>query len=238
MKPEGGEPVPGALAPPVMSGRVDWSDPIQQRAAGSNELSVQAAEPQLQVADEEVVRRCLAGDRDAYGILVERYQGRIVGHVQRMVGNREQALDVAQEAFLKAWIHLARYDSQWRFSTWLYSIASNAAIDQLRQRRQKMVYLDAPVSMDDGEMHRELPGPDRTAADDLEGKELAERLEAAIAELPLEQRQLLLLRHPGGRSYEEIAEITKLPMGTVKNRIWRARQRLKERLGSLLPADV
>lgn len=198
----------------------------------------QAVEPQSQVADEEVVRRCLAGDRDAYEILVERYQGRIVGHVHRMVRDREQALDVAQEAFLKAWIHLARYDAKWRFSTWLYSIASNAAIDQLRQRRQRMVHLDAPVSTDDGEMPRELPGPDRTAADDLEGMELAERLEQAIGELPLEQRQLLLLRHPGGRSYEEIAEITKLPMGTVKNRIWRARQRLKERLGSLLPADV
>ena len=191
-----------------------------------------------QIADEAVVRHCLAGDRDAFGILVQRYQGRIVGHVHRMLGDRELALDVTQEAFIKAWQHLARYDPQWRFSTWLYTIAGNVAIDHIRRRRRGMISLDEPIAVGDSEMQRDLPGPDRNAADEAEGKELTERLEAAIAELPIEYRQLLLLRHPGGRSYEEIAEITKLPMGTVKNRIFRARQRLKEQLGSLLPSDV
>jgi RNA polymerase sigma-70 factor (ECF subfamily) len=252
MQPEGGEPVAERLAAGPIPARARPADPTdsapdRQGMAGGDAVGMTGAAirtdwipaaPDEQVADEDIVRRCLAGDRDAYGVLVQRYQGRIVGYVQRMVRDREQALDIAQEAFLKAWVHLARYDSQWRFSTWIYSIASNAAIDHLRRRKKRMVSLDEPIRMGDSEMQRELPGPDRTAADDLEGKELAERLEAAIAELPFEYRQLLLLRHPGGRSYEEIAEITKLPMGTVKNRIFRARQRLKDRLGSLLPADL
>ena len=207
-------------------------------AAPSVRSGDRLAECEPQVTDEEIVRQCLAGDRDAYAVLVQRYQGRIVGYLTRMLRNREEALDVAQESFIKAWTHLARYDSQWRFSTWLFSIASNAGIDVIRQRRHRMVSIDAPISTDDSEIQRELPGPDRTAADDLEGMELAEKLEAAIAELPWEYRQLLLLRHPGGRSYEEIQQITQLPMGTVKNRIFRARQRLKDRLGDLLPQDV
>ena len=226
----------------LLRGELSRRDGISQEVKPGSREAVTSPFPQPvmppEAADEAIVRRCLAGDRDAFSILVERYQGRLMGHVHRMLGDRELSLDVTQEAFIRAWQNLARYDPQWRFSTWLYSIASNRAIDHLRQRRKNMVYLDEPIMMGESEMQRDLPGPDRTAEDDFEGKDLEERLEAAIAGLPHEQRQLLLLRHPGGRSYEEIAEITKLPMGTVKNRIFRARQRLKEQLGSLLPADV
>jgi RNA polymerase sigma-70 factor, ECF subfamily len=190
------------------------------------------------VPDEEVVRQVLAGDRDAYAVLVRRHERRLVGFLVRMVRDRETALDIAQETFVKAWQALARYDPHWKFSTWLYSIASNAAIDHLRSRRMRLTSLDEPIEMGDSEMQREIASPDQGPADIVQGDELRVRLEAAIAQLPAEHRRLLLLRHPVGKSYEEIAQMTRLPMGTVKNRIFRARQRLKELMGDLLPSDV
>jgi RNA polymerase sigma-70 factor (ECF subfamily) len=188
--------------------------------------------------DEEVVRRVLAGDPAAYAVLVERHQRRIVGFVRRIVRDHETALDVAQETFVKAWQALARYDDHWKFSTWLYSIASNAAIDHLRSRKVRLTSLDQPIEMGDSEMARELPSPDHGPGEIVQAAQMAERLEEAIAQLPAEYRKLLLLRHPGGKSYEEMAAMTRLPIGTVKNRIFRARARLKELLGDILPADV
>jgi len=191
------------------------------------------------VPDEELVRRVLCGERDAYAILVRRHQGKIVAFVQRMVVDRDAALDVAQETFIKAWQHLARFDPKWRFTTWLYTIANNSAIDWLRARKRLPLSLDQPMMIDGEEVSREpVDELQSSATDMLSAKEMQQHLEAAIAALPPGFRELLLLRHPGGRSYDEIAEITKLPLGTVKNRIFRARQALKDRLGTLLPADV
>lgn len=190
------------------------------------------------LSDEDVVQRVLSGNKDAYAILVKRHQGRVVAVVSRFVRDRDAALEVAHEAFIKAWRHLARYDPAWRFSTWLYSIASNAAIDHLRRRKNAALSLDEPMSIDGEEIQREVVAEQDSVAEVYEAKELGARLQEAIDELPPAFRKLLLLRHPGGKSYEEIAEITKLPMGTVKNRIFRARQALKDRLGSLLPADI
>jgi RNA polymerase sigma-70 factor (ECF subfamily) len=188
--------------------------------------------------DEEVVRAVLGGNRDAYALLIQRHQGRVVAVVSRYIRDRDTALEIAHEAFVKAWQHLARYDPAWRFSTWILAIASNSAIDHLRRRKHAALSLDEPISLDGEEIPREVAAVQDSAADILEGRQLAERLEAAIDELPAAFKKLLLLRHPGGKSYEEIAAITKLPMGTVKNRIFRARQALKERLGSILPADI
>lgn len=188
--------------------------------------------------DEDVVERVLGGDKDAYALLVRRHQGRVVAIVSRFIRDRDSALEVAHEAFVKAWQHLARYDPAWRFSTWIYAIASNAAIDHLRRRKHRALSLDEPISLDGEEIPREVEAVQDSAAEIFEGRQLAERLQAAIEDLPPAFKQLLLLRHPGGKSYEEIAAITNLPMGTVKNRIFRARQALKERLGSLLPADI
>lgn len=185
-----------------------------------------------------MVQRVLGGDKDAYALLVERHQRRVVAIVTRFVRDRDSAIEVAHEAFVKAWQHLARYDPAWRFSTWLYAIASNAAIDHLRRRKHAALSLDEPISLDGEEIPREVAAVQDSAEEIFEERQLAERLQAAIEELPPAFKQLLLLRHPGGKSYEEIAAITRLPMGTVKNRIFRARQALKDRLGSLLPADI
>jgi len=188
--------------------------------------------------DEEVVRRVLRGAKEDFGILVRRYQGRIVAHVRRIVGNREVALEIAQEAFMKAYQALARFDPQYRFSTWLYSIAGNAAIDHVRRKRPEVASLDEPLPTGDGELYRDPQGPARTAEDIVGSQDIVRKVEVAIGQLPEAYREILLLRHPGGLSYEEIADVKKLPLGTVKNRIFRARQRLKEILGDVLPADI
>ena len=190
------------------------------------------------LADEDVVQLILRGREDLYATLVNRYRRKLMAHVIRMVGSREDALEITQEAFLKAYLHLARFDRKYRFSTWIYSISSNAAIDHLRRKRLKTTSFDQPLMLEDSEIKREPKGPARTAEEIYEGTELVRNLETAIAELKPEYRQLLLLRHPGGKSYEEIATLTKLPLGTVKNRIFRARQQLRELMGDLLPEAV
>lgn len=206
--------------------------------AWSRSLGPRTVTALADLTDEGVVRRVLGGDREAYGVLVKRYERRIVAHVLRIVGNRESALEIAQDAFLKAYQALARFDDRYRFSTWLYAIAGNAAIDHVRQAKNHTVSLDEPMVFDDSEEVRELAGPARTAEEIVSGQQLAELLESAILRLPPHYRRLLLLRHPAGMSYDEIAQVTNLPLGTVKNRIFRARQALKEMLGDVLPADA
>jgi RNA polymerase sigma factor (sigma-70 family) len=188
------------------------------------------------LVDEDLVERVLCGREDLYSILIDRYKRKLMAHVLRMVRNREDALEITMDAFMKAYQHLARFDRKYRFSTWIYSIAGNAAIDHLRRRRLKTVSLDEPLRFEDSEVQRDPEGPARTAAEVYEGQQLIEKVEAAIAQLPEQYARLLLLRHPAGKSYDEIATITQLPLGTVKNRIFRARAKLREILGDVLPS--
>ena len=188
--------------------------------------------------EERLLRRSRDGDTEAYGRLVRSYQDLVFGLVSRMVRDTELAEELTQDAFVKAYQHLARFDRKYRFSTWIYSIASNTAIDHLRRKRISTVSLDEPMRFDDSEVAREPEGPARTAEEIHEGREMLELVEDAIGRLPESYRELLLLRHPGNRSYEEIANMTKLPLGTVKNRIFRARAKLREILGDALPEGV
>ena len=198
-------------------------------------MSRMAGASETALVDEDLVALVLRGREDLYAELMRRYQRKLMAHIIRMVRNREDALEIVQDAFLKAYKHLARYDRKFRFSTWIYSIASNTAIDHLRRKRLKTVSLDEPLRFKDSEIERDPAGPARTAEEIHQGRELLELVEEAIAELPPAYRELLLLRHPGNRSYEEIASMTKLPLGTVKNRIFRAREKLREILGDVLP---
>jgi RNA polymerase sigma-70 factor (ECF subfamily) len=198
-------------------------------------LSRTAGASEAALVDEDLVALVLRGREDLYAELMRRYQRKLMAHVIRMVRNREDALEIVQDAFVKAYKHLARYDRKFRFSTWIYSIASNTAIDHLRRKRIKTVSLDEPLRFDDSELAREPEGPARTAEEIHAGRELLELVDEAITQLPPAHRELLLLRHPGNRSYDEIATMTKLPLGTVKNRIFRAREKLREILGDALP---
>jgi RNA polymerase sigma-70 factor (ECF subfamily) len=182
------------------------------------------------LADEELVHRVLAGEEQLFEVLVRRYQVRIHSHVARMVGNRDDALDLSQEIFVKVFHALSRYNPEFKFSTWLFRIAGNAAIDYLRKRRPRTVPLEQPALSGDREgvssFEYKNPGLDPFA--ELRNTERGQAIARAIAGLPPEFRELITLRHFTGLSYEEIAEIKQMPLGTVKNKLFRARAVLKE----------
>jgi RNA polymerase sigma-70 factor (ECF subfamily) len=179
--------------------------------------------------DEELIRRVLAGEEDLFAALVLRYQARIHSHVSRMVGNREDALDLTQEIFLKVFQALDRFNPEFKFSTWLFRIAGNAAIDQLRKKRPRTVPLEIRDS--DGVVSSpEYKSAEPDPLGRLRNVERGDAIQQAISELPPEFRELIALRHFGGLSYEEIAQVKGMPLGTVKNKLFRARAVLKERL--------
>jgi len=184
-------------------------------------------------SDEQLVTRVLSGDEHVFEALVRRYQARILSHVARMVGNREDALDLTQEIFLKVFGALDRFNPEFRFSTWLFRIAGNAAIDHLRKRRPRTV----PLEMTDSEGRVSSPEYKSSDLDPfglLRNTERGDAIARAIADLPAEFRELIALRHFTGLSYEEIAEVKNMPLGTVKNKLFRARAVLKERLAGEL----
>ena len=185
----------------------------------------------LDPTDESLVRAVLSGDRDRFELLVERYQTRLVNYLYRMVRNLEEAHDLTQEVFIRVYQALDRYDSQYRFSTWLFRVAQNAAIDVIRKRRIQLVPLTRRA--DEGSeatVDLKLPDGQPTALESLQGRELDASIRAAIDTLPWEYRELILLRHYGELAYEEIAEVKAMPLGTVKNKLFRARQMLKQHL--------
>ena len=183
--------------------------------------------------DEEIVARVLSGQEHLFETLVRRYQTRIHSHVARMVGSREDALDLSQEIFLKVFGALDRFNPEFRFSTWLFRIAGNAAIDHLRKRKPRTVPLETTDS--DGHVSSpEYKSSDLDPFGRLRNTQRGDAIARAIADLPAEFRELIALRHFTGLSYEEIAEVKNMPLGTVKNKLFRARAVLKERLAGEL----
>lgn len=186
------------------------------------------------LTDEQLVETVLAGDRERFGEVVERYQGRLVNYLFRLLRNVDEAHELAQEVFLKVYQALDRYDPRYKFSTWIFRVAQNAAIDQIRKRRLKLVSIHQQEDAD-GETHEwELPSDDRGPYSTLRNRERGEAIQDAIEALPWEYRELIVLRHYGELSYEEIARLKGMPLGTVKNKLFRGRQALKEKLASFL----
>jgi RNA polymerase sigma-70 factor (ECF subfamily) len=179
--------------------------------------------------DTDLVARAAAGDGVCFDQLVERYHRQIANFVFRMVGNYETALDLTQEVFIKVYSSLGRYNPEFKFSTWIYKIASNTAIDYLRKQSVSVSPLYM-VSGDDEEFELPIPakGPNPERA--LERTERSAQIEEAISKLPPRYRELIVLRHVSELSYDEIAEVTALPLGTVKNRIFRAREAMRKHL--------
>jgi RNA polymerase sigma-70 factor (ECF subfamily) len=191
------------------------------------------------VPDERLVSRAVAGDRGAFEALVRRHQTPVVNHLYRLIGSRDAALDLAQDVFIKVYTSLASFDPKYRFTTWLYRIASNCAIDQLRRKQVPTFSLDptfGDADAPDAESRLAGSGPDPDQV--LRLRELQGRLDEAIRQLPPAYRELILLRHRQHCRYDEIARITRLPIGTVKNRIFRAREILRERLSDLLVGEA
>ncbi len=184
-------------------------------------------------SDEDLVGRIRAGEEDLFEVLVRRYQARVLAHVARIVGSRDDALDLSQEIFLKVFGALDRYNPAYKFSTWVFRIAGNAAIDHLRKRRPRTVPLE--VQDADGRVSTfEYRSHDMDPYAELRNVERGNAITRAIAALPAEFRELITLRHFGGLSYEQIAEVKQMPLGTVKNKLFRARAVLKDRLSGEL----
>lgn len=174
-----------------------------------------------------LVARILAGEPHLYGILVERYQRRLFWACRRLLDDPDEADDVVQEAFVRAWQHLAGFDPAYRFYTWLYTIARNRALNVLRRRK---VRGDVPLP-DDGVRDPAAPARDAASAR-VEDAELAAALDACRQALPDDQREAFDLRHADGLSYGEIARATGAPEGTVMSRLYRARERMRQCLSA------
>jgi RNA polymerase sigma-70 factor (ECF subfamily) len=185
------------------------------------------------LSDEKLVELALDGDEDAYGTLVRRYQRRLTAFLGQLVGDIELARELSQEAFIRAWSALERFNPRYRFSTWLFRIAHNLGIDQLRRRRLQTVSLYR-TDADGGEIEVVVPALDKDPLGHLENRALAEELHEIIDDLRPEYRELILLRHFGGLSYQEIAEFKDMPLGTVKNKLFRAHSVLRKALAAFL----
>ena len=188
----------------------------------------------LQTSDKELIAAVLNGDQEKFSELVNRYQGRLVNFLFRMLRDLGDAHDLAQEVFLKVYQALDRYDSQYKFSTWLFRVAQNAAIDRIRKRRLQLVSMDRPGRDGDDEKSWEFPGDERSPYAQFRNQERGGAIKDAIDQLPWEYRELIAMRHFGELSYNEIADIKEMPLGTVKNKLFRGRQMLKESLQDFL----
>jgi len=180
------------------------------------------------LADRELIKNALAGRETSFEELVRRYQRPIAAYVYRMIGDYDVALDLTQEVFIKVYNSLRRYRSEFKFSTWIYKIAHNAAIDHLRRHAVREQALTSGI---DGE-RREISIESRrlTPEQESESKERRSEIEAVVQLLPTPYRELIVLRHSQDLSYDEIAEVTGLPLGTVKNRLFRAREAMRDQL--------
>jgi RNA polymerase sigma-70 factor (ECF subfamily) len=178
------------------------------------------------LADCDLVAQAIAGGEDGFEELVRRYQRPIAAYVYRMVADYDAALDLTQEVFIKVYGSLARYRSEYKFSTWIYKIAHNAAIDHLRRHPMREQALLDEVGGEPRELliANDSPSPEQEYA----GKERRAEIEAVVCELPAAYKELVVLRHAHDLSYDEIAEVTGLPLGTVKNRLFRAREAMRQ----------
>jgi RNA polymerase sigma-70 factor (ECF subfamily) len=179
----------------------------------------------LVLDDAELVGAFLDGEERAFGVLVERYQTRLLNFIYRTIGDRERGEDLVQEVFIRVYRHLHRFDRSKKFSTWVYTIASNLAKNELRNRSRNPLVFFQTIKKNWQDEDRPLQFEDATSRpDDLYRKRhLRELVEAAVQQLPEHHRQVFVLRELEGKSYEEIADITGCNLGTVKSRLNRAR---------------
>jgi RNA polymerase sigma-70 factor (ECF subfamily) len=176
--------------------------------------------------DRELVAIAVNGFDGSFEELVRRYQRPIAAYVYRMVGNYESALDLTQEIFIKVYNSLNRYRSEFKFSTWIYKIAHNAAVDHLRRTSTREQSLVAGTESDSFEIP--IESAHLTPEQESERKERRGEIESVVRALPANYRELIILRHSQDLSYEEIVEVTGLPLGTVKNRLFRAREMMRQ----------
>jgi RNA polymerase sigma-70 factor, ECF subfamily len=181
----------------------------------------------------ERINQVLKGDHNAFGEIVELYKDKVFQICFRMLGNRQEAEDLAQEAFVRAFVNIRSFNIQMKFSTWLYRIATNLCIDRLRKKKPDY-YLDAEVSGTEGlNMYSQIASDMAKPEDEVESLELQETIQVEIMKLPEKYRSVIVLKYIEELSLKEISEILDLPVGTVKTRIHRGREALRKQLRHL-----
>lgn len=178
------------------------------------------------LSDPDLITGILRGRDDGFEELVRRYQRPITNYIFRMLNDYDSSLDVSQEVFIKVYNSLSRYSSEYKFSTWLYRIAHNAAIDHMRRNSMNSQSIETENADGTYQLQLESSGP--TPEQDRERSEWRSEIESVVKCLPAAYRDLIVLRHSQDMSYDEIAEVTGLPLGTVKNRLFRAREMMRD----------
>jgi RNA polymerase sigma-70 factor (ECF subfamily) len=209
------------------------SNPVMGPAGSGGAASGMPGEPAAESGDEVLVLRAKAGDMKAYDELVTRHRGRIYAMIRNMVKNDTDAWDLSQEAFIKAWQALPRFEAKARFTTWLYRIAHNCVYDFTRRRRP-----EGGEEINDELLNRDridpaavaTPAEARSPDEALAGDELRIKIEAALDKLSPEHREAVILKDVQGLAYKEIADVMSCSIGTVMSRLFYARQKLQSLL--------
>ncbi len=184
-----------------------------------------------QFTDEELIAQFQAGNENAYLEIVERFKNRLFAFVYRFVGDSDLAEDLVQDTLIKVYTHRHAYREIARFSTWIYTIAGNLARTELRKRKRRATFSMSTLGI--GEREYELPSEDYAPTKSLESWQTEKHIRIALGKLPLHFRTVIILRDVQELSYEEISKIMKIPLGTVKSRVNRARLRLQVMLSNL-----
>lgn len=184
------------------------------------------------LTDEEIVEKIKGGSVELFEVIVKRYQKKLVNYIYRMINDFESAMELCQEVFIKVYNSLDKYNPSFKFTTWIHRISSNATIDWMRKKKIDAYSLDTNDDDDAPSLSQQIASNDLSPLENLEMGQLQGRIESAINELPYIYKQLIILRHINELSYDEIASAVDLPLGTVKNRIFRGREMLKAKLVS------
>ncbi len=194
------------------------------------------SQPLSRIADNALIYAYLEGDDYAFEVLVSRYQNKLVNYLNRLIHDYEMAVDLAQEAFIRVYRNANCYKGEYQFSTWLYRIATNLAIDEIRRRKRKGRFFFYNVTerfqQEDGT--RRLPDLRCSPEKSLDRTEKLERLQSAIDSLPEKYRFAFILKEVQELSYKEISKVLKISLGTVKSRVHRAKMLLREKLSGVL----
>ncbi|BAQ09107.1 RNA polymerase sigma factor sigw [Bacillus sp. OxB-1] len=179
------------------------------------------------------INEVLKGNQDAFEEIVTLFQHRLYQVCYRMLGNAQEAEDIAQEAFVRAYINIHTFDQKRKFSTWLFRIATNLCIDRIRKKKPDY-YLDAEVPGTEGlNLYSQVAAADELPEDQVEKMELQERIHYEIGRLPDKYRSVITLRYIEELPLQEIGDILELPLGTVKTRVHRGREALRKQLGTM-----
>jgi len=188
--------------------------------------------------DYEFVSLCKEGDVDAFEVLVRKHQKRMLNIAYRMIGNYEEACDVVQDAFISAYRSIKSFKGKAKFSTWLYTIVMNLSKNRLKQLRTQLhrekFSIDNPVLTNNGQIRGELASIGPSALESLERRDVQQKVQECINSLDEEFREVLILRDIQGFSYDEISDVLTVPKGTVKSRLFRAREAVKDCLKKVI----